>query len=500
MPPIGPTFTPIQRTDTPPPAPSAAPPNVTVRPADGVQGKVGLMEVTVDGVTRYMTRQEADDLLQALAPLPDDDEDEAPAPTPRRAGGFDKTTGELAARPDQISDDEIYGRGAAGAARAMLAGQSVLGQVGPFAIAVPPPSTPPTPGDPPPATKGPQIVQATTDKVVAQSTSAFEARTGHSDRLGLAKGSLAGANELSIVSHGTSADIDFATRAGEKILSPRQLAKAMVEAGWQGGTVRLVACNTGVGGEASFAQRLANELAARGAYTVVAAPEGGVTVMGEQHGLPRVYTQPDAQNNRVLQEPGKGWGYFAGEEPKGWQVDRQALRPGAWKGAGIGMAQNAAFIALGHLHAQAVAERVQQQAAKEGWADYGPTGDKLYDFGAWLLDPTNEASRSVPFSRRFDMDTWRVRMKDAADAKPVGATYECTWTTSDGQDVLGNAKTRTFDAVYRKLPDGSWRTESCDGCEDGEVPPDLNRIIDPRQSNEDIRQYLQLPPPWSDLA
>jgi len=491
MPPIGSTFTPIQRPAASPELPNT-PPQITVKPADGVHGKVGLVDVTVDGVTRQMTRQEADDLLAALAPTPDDSDDDAPVKeAPKWRSATDKTTSELTRRPDAMSDDEIYGTGAAGAARVMLAGQSVLGQIGPFAVATAAPKAVP-------ATKDPVIVQGTPDKTVDPHTSAMEARTGHADRVGLGKGTLAGVGEVSIVTHGTNVDIDFGPKSGD-IYSPRQLAKEMIKAGWQGGTVRLVACNTGVGGESSFAQTLANELAARGAHSVVVAPEGVVSTVSQHHGIP-VVGQLDAQGQPQFQEPGKGWGYFTGKEPEGWHIDRQALRPGAWKGAAVGMAQNAAMIALGHLHAQAVVERVREQAATQGWADYGPTGDKLYDFGAWLLDPTNEASRSVPFSQRFNMDTWRQRMKDAADAKPVGGLYKCEWTTSDGHDALGNPQYRTFKAEYLKMPDGSWRTESCKGCQNGEVPPDLNKIIDPRLSNEEIRRYLELPAPGGDIA
>ena len=138
--------------------------------------------------------------------------------------------------------------------------------------------------------------------------------------------------------------------------------------------------------------------------------------------------------------------------------------------------------------------------AKTGWADGGPTGNRAYDFGAWLLDPTNETARSMPFRQRFDMAKWRDTMKTAADAKAPGEHYRCTWTTSDGYDDLGHARERTFKADYLKGPDGVWRTVSCQGCKDDEVPPDLNRIIDPKVSDEEIRKYLELPAPWSDIA
>lgn len=452
MPPIGATFKPIQ---PPAPAPAAAteytPPNVTVKPAEGVQGKVGLYEVTVDGVTRFMTKKDAEDLLHVLAPAaPDDDE--------------------AISEPVQAPP-----------------GQKIVGQVAGLVV-----TTAAAPKAPPGT---PRVVQGSLDPMSAASTMEMASRTGRVPT-GLHQGSLSGINDMTLLAHAAPGQVNIeGVRMG-----PAQLADKLIDAGWRGGRLELVACGTGSGGSQSYAQGLANELTSRGAPTTVVAPDGMPAILGDAHGLPQIVKGQDANGVWRYKQPGEGWGSFVGKDEPGWHIDRSAARPGAWKGAAVGVAESAAFIGIGILHSHAVAERTRQEVERSGWSDPGPTGDKLYDIGAWIVDPGNEAGRSIPFQQRFDMDKWRQTMKDAADAKKPGEYYHCKWTTSDGHDIMGTPQYRSFEATYRKMADGIWRTESCKGCKGDEVPPDLNRIIDPKQSNEDIRKYLQLPAPWSDVV
>ena len=431
--------------------------DVHIAPADGVHGKVGLYAVTVDGHTRYMNKQDALDLMHALTPTLDLD---------------DPHTAEA------------------------MQGRTVVGQAGGFAVAVAMPAPGAAPATPAPAAPAsPKVVQGSNDAVVKQLSNELAQGTGH-DVVGLGKGSLAGVEEVTLVAHGDTTMMELGPNATPT--APRQLARQLVDAGWRGGTVRLASCNTGAGGAQSYAQELANALSELGAESGVIAPEAEASVL---HGLPRVADNVMGPNGLPLAQPkAKGWQVFVGEDRPGWKVDRSAMNPAAWRGAAIGSLKFAATIALSYVHAAAVARRMHEQVAKTGWADGGPTGNRAYDFGAWLLDPTNETARSMPFSQRFDMAKWRDTMKTAADAKAPGEHYRCTWTTSDGYDDLGHARERTFKADYLKGPDGVWRTVSCQGCKDDEVPPDLNRIIDPKVSDEEIRKYLELPAPWSDIA
>jgi hypothetical protein len=254
----------------------------------------------------------------------------------------------------------------------------------------------------------------------------------------------------------------------------------------------LIICKTGLCGPApnTFGQNLANELAALGADSAVIAPVGNVNIAKGIPGLPQVRTQG------ALSPSPRGWDWeiYTAEAPK--EPSFFSLK--AWKGAGVGALKTGALIALSILHGRAVIERMQKQVQETGFAPLGPTGDKLYDLGAWFLDPTNEAGRSVPFSQRFHMATWRQTIRDAADKKAVGDTYKFPWETDDGWDALREHRmTKTCYVYYRKGPNGYWYTikGSCD--EDEFFPPDLNKVIDPNVSDEELRQYLELPPATS---
>src|SRR5947209_3114270 len=284
--------------------------------------------------------------------------------------------------------------------------RTVVGQAGGFAVAVAMPAPGAAPATPAPAAPAsPKVVQGSNDAVVKQLSNELAQGTGH-DVVGLGKGSLAGVEEVTLVAHGDTTMMELGPNATPT--APRQLARQLVDAGWHGGTVRLASCNTGAGGAQSYAQELANALSELGAESGVIAPEAEASVL---HGLPRVADSVMGPNGLPLAQPkAKGWQVFVGEDRPGWKVDRSAMNPAAWKGAAIGSLKFAATIALSYVHAAAVARRMHEQVAKTGWADGGPTGNRAYDFGAWLLDPTNETARSMPFSQRFDMAKWRDTM------------------------------------------------------------------------------------------
>ena len=168
-----------------------------------------------------------------------------------------------------------------------------------------------------------------------------------------------------------------------------------------GGVLRLAACRTGIPvGESWYAQGLANELKALGAESVVIAPEGFSNVAAGEYGIPQVRPEPPPGGERQpLLPPGKGWGYYVAEEGSGWQLDRSALRPGAWKGAAIGSAKFAAMMALSYLHAKAVARR--RGAARLAFRSRP-------DRQSWLRSGADSRShrmkRRIPFSQRFE---WR---------------------------------------------------------------------------------------------
>lgn len=399
-----------------------------------------------------------------------------------------------------FTDEQVYSAAGHSAEVEAIEAESTknttpIGVVGPFVVAVGTTRGSAPTKTPPPGT--PKIVQGSADPAVFYSTYSMVNRTGHQGT-GMGPGVLAGVDEVTLVAHGNQQIV----AVGTQHMSPRQLAQTLVDAGWEGGTLRLAACETGICTVGNpFAQTLANELKALGAESVVIAPEANVNIFGGMHGVPQIQppTPPGGQKPPLL-PPGKGWKYFTSEERPGWQIDRSGLKPGAWKGAAVGGAEFVAMIALSILHAKAVAKRTQQETAETGFSKPGPTGDLLYDFGAWILDPTDEAGRSIPFSQRFEMSAWRRTMMEAADRKKPGEYYECSWTTSDGEDSFGTPRYRTFYAKYRKGANGYWYTISCKDCEGEDFPPDLNKIIDSTVSDEEIRVFLELPGPWSGLA
>jgi hypothetical protein len=171
-------------------------------------------------------------------------------------------------------------------------------------------STGTTPATKAPVTEaeGPKIVQGSSslvsaekDAVTQDGTFAMANRTGY-EPTPLGKGTLAATDEVTLVAHGNANQVAL----GNKAVSPQKLADELVAAGWKGGTVRLAACQTGIGGDASYGQQLANALDARGATSVVIAPEGSVTLLSGAHGLPQVRSV-GASN---LAPPGEGWQYY----------------------------------------------------------------------------------------------------------------------------------------------------------------------------------------------
>jgi hypothetical protein len=376
----------------------------------------------------------------------------------------------------------------------LTSGQTV--DIGPF-VAVPLTAKGPTPAPTPAPVPSnvSRIVEGSNDPRVVRGTSMMASRTGHQPTT-FGQGNLAGADEVSIIAHGNVGHASIGTQA----YPARKLAEELVASGWKGGTVRLIICRTGLCGAApnTFGQNLANELAALGADSAVIAPAGNANIAKGIPGLPQVRT-PSPKPGKVNRLSPRGWDWeiYTAQAPK----EPSFFSPKAWKGTGVGALKIGALIALSILHGKAVVERMQKQAQETGFAPLGPTGDKLYDLGAWVLDPENEAGRSVPFSQRFHMAMWRQTIRDAAEKKAVGDTYKMPWETDDGWDPLRQYRmTKTCYVYYRKGPNGYWDTikGSCD--EDEFFPPDLNKVIDPNVSDEELRQYLELPPESSGLA
>jgi len=151
---------------------------------------------------------------------------------------------------------------------------------------------------------GPTIIQGSSDAITTRAASRLARSTGFTTT-SLDPGALAGVDDVTIVAHANEAQISI---RGQR-LTPAQLAEKLTEAGWEGGTVRLVACKTGAEG-ATFATELAKELRVRGSDSVIIAPEAKVMVTNRTE-LPQVR---DAAGE--FRPPGEGWKVIVDETPE----------------------------------------------------------------------------------------------------------------------------------------------------------------------------------------
>ena len=257
--------------------------DVQVRPAQCEPwAKLGMFEVSINGQVQHMTREEVE------------------------RTNFNRCT----MTPASAVDPTVA---------AALEGRRTVGSIGPLLVAVPntpgSAATTAVPADPMGSSK---VLAASADPMATASAIEMANRTGH-QITGLHKGALAGASEVTLVTHGAAGKMEL----NGGVVTPRQVARALVDAGWQGGTVRLAACDSGAGGAQSFAQQLANELSTLKAESGVIGARGPVGVLGDNHGLPQVATKASA-----TQPAGQGWDPVVTAQPKPSMLARGAAMAG----------------------------------------------------------------------------------------------------------------------------------------------------------------------------
>lgn len=161
------------------------------------------------------------------------------------------------------------------------------------------------------------------------------------------------------------------------------------------------------------------------------------------------------------------------------------------KGGGPSVGGAAMSVALpivaGVIHNKAVEKRIDKQSDEQGFVPHNaPSGEgRLYDLGAWLLDPTREAERNVDPEKRFKISPWRKKVRNLANFTMPGSTFDFTWEDPYcGQDLFGNpeVKYRYQKVTYRKGFDGRLTVESGDAT--GTL--DLNDVINEAIPDEEI--------------
>jgi hypothetical protein len=291
---------------------------------------------------------------------------------------------------------------------AALEGQRSVGSIGPVLVAVPatPGSAAKTqlPADPVGSSK---VVAASAEPMATASAMEVANRTGH-QITGLQKGALAGASEVTLVTHGAVGKMEV----NGSIVTPQQLARALVDAGWQGGTVRLAACDSGIGGTRAFAQQLASELATLKAESGVIGARGPVGVLGDNHGLPQVATRTS-----VPRPAGQGWDYVVAQ-PK-VAVPSMLARGAAVAGVGVNV--------LGAIGTIKIALDFKQMM------DFG---DEVHS-GKFFNDFWSEAS-SYPHGTRIDIGG-QIGILDKSDGVSIrfkddrsDLTMRMTWDEKAG--------------------------------------------------------------------
>jgi hypothetical protein len=153
-----------------------------------------------------------------------------------------------------------------------------------------------------------RIVPLSTDRAVRESTAAMAQRTGHRVT-DLVPGSLNNVDDITVIAHGVTPDKStgaWAFRVGRQTHTSEDLAQALADAGWKGGTVRLAVCKAGMSclGGPSLGQELANDLSVLGAESAVISPVGKVNILDDALGLPQV-----RGSSGKLSTPGNGWDF-----------------------------------------------------------------------------------------------------------------------------------------------------------------------------------------------
>ncbi len=191
-----------------------------------------------------------------------------------------------------------------------------------------------------------------------------------------------------------------------------------------------------------------------------------------------------------LREDGKSFGQFGpGEEIEvvvNWPGRGQS--PFRVTAGGALTAANVALAVAGNVGREQLRER---QLKTEGYAPTGlaahQTDSFLVQLGAFFRG--DQAETLTGAVGTLDMPVWRANVRKAAEARKPGETLTINWQYSK-RAFGGSIENEDVPVVYEKQPDGSWRAQTLSDIPEGFRLPDLNKVLDPKESDSSVKDML----------
>jgi len=157
----------------------------------------------------------------------------------------------------------------------------------------------------------------------------------------------------------------------------------------------------------------------------------------------------------------------------------------------------AANILIGELRSRLTEAAIEARAEAGEYVPYGPLAyaDENLAFRLFRFSEDPTLGAHIPLEKRLKMSAWRENLRHQAAQKRAGERLSVTWQYQARFGAAPAFKDVTI--VYRKLRSGKWISQMS-GSDDWPAnrrvpePPDLNRIIDPKWSDQEVERLLGL--------
>lgn len=129
---------------------------------------------------------------------------------------------------------------------------------------------------------------------------------------------------------------------------------------------------------------------------------------------------------------------------------------------------------------------------EEGYIPYGPTGyaheSKLMRVARGMMDPS--LGNDIPIDSRLNVKTWRAKIANQLRPKKTNDIITFTWQRVEHDPKINATTYEDVDVRYMKLQTGKWIPLLNDPINLPTIP-DLNYIINPEVSDENLREYVR---------